>query len=142
MKWHELNAMVEAFNEPQYSRASECESPIEIKLGEALEFMLANSFPLGDVELIPQFVLGRYRYDFAIRLKDQDRPIFLIECDGKAFHGPDQLANDLNKNKAAAEFGAPCLRYRGSDIWREPYVLAAEVVRAVAHLRKWFMVNS
>lgn len=124
--------------EPQ---SEKYESPIEQKLGEALEFIFGSRFARNTVEIVPQFALGRYRYDFAIRFIGSrfycDRPVFLIECDGRDFHGPEQLENDLKKDAAALEIGAYCLRYRGSVIHRNPYVLASEIARAVEHMRRW-----
>jgi very-short-patch-repair endonuclease len=125
-----------------------CESPIEFKLGEAMQFVFECSFPPGDVRIIPQYALANFRYDFAIKFGGSlvetygDRPVFLIECDGKQFHGNKQLRNDLAKDEAAVAAGSYCLRYRGSDINRNPYLLATELVRAVDHMRKWATIGT
>lgn len=146
LKWPEVES---AFTEryatqppaPPSELVRQCESPIEKSLAGALEEILGGYFRPGTVEIIPQFKLGRFRYDFAIMLIGSTfygtRPVFLIECDGKEFHGPGQLENDLAKDAAALEIGAYCLRYRGSDIHRNPYALAAEIARAVEHMRRW-----
>ncbi len=92
--------------------APQCESPIEIILGAEIAKLGGES-----LELIPQFRLGRYRYDFAIRRKGHPKFVVLIECDGKAFHStPEQIANDRRKDREAASAGMDIVRFTGSDI--------------------------
>jgi hypothetical protein len=69
-----------------------CESPIEVELG--VQFLIAfRAIGNDDFELIPQRVLGPFRYDFAITR--QGKLIGLVECDGKEFHSTsEQVAND------------------------------------------------
>jgi very-short-patch-repair endonuclease len=106
---------------------SDCESPIEVELGT--QFLIAlGAVGNEDFKLVPQRVLGPFRYDFAITRKG--RLIGLIECDGKEFHTTkDQLANDRAKDKLAAEMGVRMFRFSGSDICRDP----KECVREVLH---------
>jgi hypothetical protein len=131
------------------------ESPIEELLGEALKFTLDNYFPPGAIELVSQFSMGNFRYDFAIILAEwpdnrgsgvkvaagQRVPVFLIECDGKEFHGPAQYDNDIAKNELARAMGSYCLRYRGAIIWRNPYLIADEISRATNHMWRWYLRN-
>jgi very-short-patch-repair endonuclease len=99
------------------SIAPDCESPIEVDLGARLSVairLIADPTLL----LVPQYVVGPYRYDFAITRKG--RPIALIECDGKEFHATeDQQANDRAKNDRAAKQGVLLFRFSGSDIFRD-----------------------
>jgi very-short-patch-repair endonuclease len=102
-----------------------CESPIEIDLGAAL-------IPLLDFEthLIPQFVVGRCRFDFAVTR--DGCPLLLIECDGAAFHSsPEQKANDAATDQAADDRGIPLLRLTGKDIYRDPNEAALQAARIV-----------
>ncbi len=92
-----------------------CESPIEVILGAEIAMLGGKS-----LELIPQFRLGRYRYDFAIRRKNNPKFVVLIECDGKAFHSkPEQIANDLRKDRAAWLAGMDLVRFTGSEIHKD-----------------------
>jgi hypothetical protein len=141
MKWAEMDARLAAAR--QYSD-SKYESPIEEQLGDWLLFVFDQCFPPDTVSLIPQYEAGRYRYDFAIKLVGEtaaavkDQPIFLIECDGLKFHStPEQIINDKNKDAFAREISLGCLRYRGTDIWRNVYGIAIEIAGAVEHVRRW-----
>ena len=117
---------------------AKCESPIESKLAEALFVVLCNEFPDGAVQLSPQYRLGPYRYDFAIIL--QGGPLFFIECDGRDFHSsPEQIERDHAKGKFAHESGTPCLRYAGSIIHKNPYVIAFEIARCVSYVLGRFL---
>jgi hypothetical protein len=67
--------------------APNCESPIEIELGARL-IIAMRIIDDPSLKLIPQYVLGAYRYDFAITRKE--RLVALIECDGKDFHSTEE----------------------------------------------------
>lgn len=111
------------------SIADVCESPIEIELG--VQFLIAfRAIGDDDFELVPQQVLGSFRYDFAITR--QGKLIGLIECDGKEFHSTtEQVANDRAKDKLAAQMGVRMFRFSGSDIWRDPKRCAREVLHTI-----------
>ncbi len=90
---------------------AQCESPIEVMLGAQLCAMG------GDLEVIPQFHLRGFRYDFAIRRAGQHENVVLIECDGREFHStPEQIANDKRKDEVAVGAGMGIVRFTGSDI--------------------------
>ena len=111
------------------SIADVCESPIEVDLG--VMFLIASR-AIGDdyFQLVPQQVLGSFRYDFAITR--QGKLIGLIECDGKEFHSTtEQIANDRAKDKLAAQMGIRMFRFSGSDIWRDPKGCAREVLHTI-----------
>jgi very-short-patch-repair endonuclease len=106
-----------------------CESPIEIELG--VQFLTAfRAIENDDFKLIPQYVLGSFRYDFAVtRL---GKLIGLIECDGKEFHSTkEQIANDRAKDKLAAKMGVRMFRFSGADICRDPKGCARKVLHTI-----------
>jgi very-short-patch-repair endonuclease len=111
------------------SIADVCESPIEIDLG--VQFLIAfRAIGDDDFQLVPQQVLGSFRYDFAITR--QEKLIGLVECDGKEFHSTtEQIANDRAKDKLAAQMGVRMFRFSGSDIWRDPKVCVREVLHTI-----------
>jgi very-short-patch-repair endonuclease len=108
---------------------SVCESPIEVELGT--QFLIAlRAAGDEDWKLVPQYVLGPYRYDFAITR--QKKLACLIECDGKEFHSTrEQLANDRAKDKMSAETGVRIFRFSGSDIHRDPKSCVRDVLHAI-----------
>jgi very-short-patch-repair endonuclease len=107
--------------------ADVCESPIEVDLG--VQFLIAfRAIGGDDSQLVPQQVLGSFRYDFAITRRG--KLIGLVECDGKEFHSTaEQIANDRAKDKLAAQMGVRMFRFSGSEIWRD----TKECVRRVLH---------
>jgi very-short-patch-repair endonuclease len=109
--------------------ADVCESPIEVDLG--VMFLIAfRAIGDNDFQLVPQHVLGSFRYDFAIT--HQGKLIGLIECDGKEFHSTtEQMANDRAKDKLAAQMGVRMFRFSGSDIWRGPQGCVRQVLHTI-----------
>jgi very-short-patch-repair endonuclease len=107
----------------------DCESPIEVELGA--QFLIAlRAAGDEDWKLVPQYVLGPYRYDFAITRKK--KLAALIECDGKEFHRTkDQLANDRAKDRLAEAKGVRIFRFSGSDIHRDPKSCVRDVLHAI-----------
>lgn len=100
----------------------QCESPIEVQFAARLMVDLKPPF-----RLEPQYWLGRFRMDFAI-IRD-GFPCLFIECDGRAFHSSEeQIANDLDKDRAAARAGIPLLRFTGSSIFRRPDECAKKII--------------
>jgi very-short-patch-repair endonuclease len=111
--------------------AAVTESPIETFFGarfalraKPLCAALGWEFAVGagdaDMVLHPQFSLGRFRYDFAIRTKGRRKPLILVECDGKDFHSNiEQQANDALKDAAASNMGIRLLRFTGAELNRD-----------------------
>ncbi|MGC3859893.1 AAA domain-containing protein [Micromonospora chersina] len=68
---------------------------------------------------LPQFRVGGYRIDFVLPAPDGRR--LAIECDGDAYHGPDQWESDMRR-QAVLERVGNCLfvRIRGSVFSRDP----------------------
>lgn len=56
---------------------------------------------------MPQFRIGGYRIDFVLPAPDGRR--LAVECDGDAYHGPDEWAGDMRRQAilAAPDNGAP-----------------------------------
>lgn len=132
------------------------ESPIELEFGVALVvtwrlvatskslsdpifIISAEDFPHGaknrSAYLIPQFVSGKERYDFALFHPDLAKPI-VIECDGHDFHERTkaQAKRDRSRDRRVQSAGSSILRFTGSEIWASPRSCAEEVVSLVAAL--------
>jgi very-short-patch-repair endonuclease len=123
--------------------AAVTESPIETFFGARFALRarplcaaLGWEFAVGtgdaDMVLHPQFPLGRFRYDFAIRLKGRRRSLILVECDGKDFHSnSEQQANDALKDAAASNVGIRLIRFTGSELNRDVDVCVSHALAAV-----------
>jgi very-short-patch-repair endonuclease len=114
-----------------FTMAGVTESPIETFFGarfalrarplcDALGWEFAVGTEDADLVLHPQFPLERFRFDFAIRMKGQPKPLILVECDGKDFHSSsEQQANDALKDVAASNARIRLIRFTGSEINRD-----------------------
>lgn len=69
----------------------------------------------GFVSIEPQYWVGAYRLDFAIR---QGKLRVAIECDGEEFHGPEKLDEDLARQATLERLGWQFIRVRGSEFYR------------------------
>lgn len=108
-----------------------CESPIEVQLGAQL--LIHPPFSNGLAQLLPQFKLDRYRFDFAVRLHTEAFPRVFIECDGAEFHStPEQLENDKRKDEAIRKRGSTILRFTGRQIFRDAASCAEQIREALA----------
>lgn len=68
---------------------------------------------------IPQFRIGAYRIDFVLNAPDGRR--LAIECDGDAYHGPEQWESDMRRQAVLERVGnCVFVRIRGSIFAREP----------------------
>lgn len=93
--------------EPIYNERFKCESPIERRLYDALEFR--------GYAVTSQVPCGKYRIDLALL-----GPRIAIECDGKAYHSTQQAkARDRRKDKYLKENGWRVLRFSGRMITRD-----------------------
>ncbi|MGB9604387.1 MAG: AAA domain-containing protein, partial [Bryobacteraceae bacterium] len=66
--------------------------------------------------LIPQHEVAGYRIDLVI---EGDRNRLAIECDGDAWHGPDQFQRDLHRQRQLERAGWKFLRIRESEFYSE-----------------------
>jgi very-short-patch-repair endonuclease len=121
------------------------ESPIETIFGAKLALVLRPvcddlgwRFAVGaqanaDVFLQSQYPLHRFRYDFAILAKGQQRPLLLVECDGKEFHSSEaQQTNDRLKDEAALKAGVRLVRFSGAEINNDIDLCIQRTLRAMA----------
>ncbi|SCG67761.1 AAA domain-containing protein [Micromonospora coxensis] len=68
---------------------------------------------------LPQFRIGRYRIDFVLPAPDGRR--LAIECDGDAYHGPEQWESDMRRQAVLERVGnCVFVRIRGSVFSRDP----------------------
>lgn len=83
-----------------------CESPIEKSFYDKLPAHIKRFTK-------PQFVIGKYRADFAI-------PLFrlIIEADGKEFHEKNFQADRLRDRELLAQ-GWTTVRFTGSEIYND-----------------------
>lgn len=142
--------------------SSYCESPIEVRLAEAIaatfaDFETANIrisvaepreyaslWPLPDgmpACIIPQAQIDMgdtcYRVDFLLICGPRPifRRLFAIECDGHEWHekSKDQVARDKHRERRLlAEQGIATVRFAGSEIFADAQA-CAEFIRSLAH---------
>ena len=93
-------------------------------LAAALDGVLGRN---PNVRIISQYKHGPYRFDFCVRTVDGR--MVLIECDGAAYHRTRaQLRNDRAKDRYARRLtGRACLRFTGSEIWRDARGCARQI---------------
>jgi len=82
---------------------------------------------------VPQFKIGAYRIDFVLNAPDGRR--LAIECDGDAYHGPEQWASDMRRQAVLERVGnCVFVRIRGSIFAREPEAAMRPVWQRIAEL--------
>ncbi|MFI7598786.1 AAA domain-containing protein [Actinoplanes sp. NPDC049681] len=88
-----------------------CESDFE---REVLRRMVARGY-----RPTPQFRIGGYRIDFVLNAPGGRR--LAVECDGDAYHGPEQWESDMRRQAVLERVGnCVFVRIRGSIFAREP----------------------
>jgi len=93
--------------------------------------VLTRLMNAGFQSLEPQYWVGAYRLDFAIR---QDRLRVAIECDGERFHGTDKLDEDLARQATLERLGWKFVRIRGSEFYRYEERTISAVCRSLEEL--------
>ena len=82
---------------------------------------------------VPQFRIGGYRIDFVLNAPDGRR--LAIECDGDAYHGPDQWESDMRRQAVLERVGnCVFVRIRGSIFAREPEAALRPVWQRIEEL--------
>lgn len=93
-----------------------------------------SPMPDGEVVIIPQFQLGRYRLDFAVRVvKDGGYHLICLECDGKDYH--EDWERDERRDDYLRAFGVPVMRYSGSTLHQSPIATADTLIDAITEWR-------
>lgn len=74
----------------------------------------------GNILLIPQHVIGRYRLDFYLSGYLEASPSIGIEIDGHEWHEKtkQQAVRDKKRDRAILTSGCPIMRFTGSEIYR------------------------
>lgn len=122
--------------------AMACDSPIEREMCAPL--LMANyqgyatcppavhlpkeeeRLPKGDVIIIPQMAILKYRLDFGIIGLHEDQSVIVgLECDGAEFHTDKQ--KDWKKTKYLESAGIRLVRVTGADIKADPVAVARKV---------------
>ena len=89
------------------------------------------------VLIVPQFKIGPYRVDFAVRYISglEGAAGLVVECDGHAFHEKtkEQAARDKSRDRFLAAAGYRVMRFTGSEIWADPISCAEQVLDATYH---------
>ncbi|WP_127499490.1 arginase family protein [Actinoplanes solisilvae] len=105
--------------------AGRCESDFE---RDVLQRLLDRGF-----RPIPQFRIGAYRIDFVLNAPDGRR--LAIECDGDAYHGPEQWESDMRRQAVLERVGnCVFVRIRGSIYAREPEAAMHPVWQRIGEL--------
>ncbi|MEU4424325.1 AAA domain-containing protein [Actinoplanes sp. NPDC024001] len=105
--------------------AARCESDFE---KDVLKLLVGRGF-----RPIPQFRIGGYRIDFVLNAPDGRR--LAIECDGDAYHGPEQWESDMRRQSVLERVGnCVFVRIRGSVFAREPEAAMRPVWQRIAEL--------
>jgi very-short-patch-repair endonuclease len=141
-----------------FRRLTACESPIEeLMLTALLEAFnnfddwkmpvvsasqfLAGDFPGHNIVLACQVPIGNYRVDFAMKVRGAEPPYqLIIECDGYDFHEKTrtQAARDKKRDRELQAKGLRVFRFTGSEIWRDPFGCAWEILSMV----EWDLFNT
>lgn len=128
-----------------------CESPIERQLFTNLvytQFMEQNSHAAYDFHVFPQKKLiiqfsdkeASYRIDFWVTFWEKKNPEntidILVECDGHEFHEKtkEQAKRDKMKDRHLQRAGYKILRYTGSEIYKNSFKCADEIITFGVHL--------
>lgn len=134
-----------------------CESPIELIF--AVGFMMLCSKEYATVRYIEpkydeasfgpiltgsngvvvefQKQIGPYRTDFLITRDRPGKPVgIVVECDGHAFHErtKEQAARDRSRDRELQSGGRRVFRFTGSEIYRNAFGCATEVISALVEM--------
>ncbi|WP_433301332.1 arginase family protein [Actinoplanes sp. CA-030573] len=110
------------------------ESPADLALCESdFERDVFKRLTARGFRPIPQFRIGAYRIDFVLNAPDGRR--LAIECDGDAYHGPEQWESDMRRQAVLERVGnCVFVRIRGSIFAREPEVAMWPVWQRIEEL--------
>ncbi len=93
-----------------------------------------DRFPLWGC-IFPQVLVDGYRVDFlALHNKGlHGAGGIVVECDGHDFHEKtkEQAARDKSRDRHLQDIGLRVFRFTGSEVWRDPFRCADEVLQTV-----------
>jgi very-short-patch-repair endonuclease len=135
------------------SLESASESPIEYAMAGALILAAREKVPYvvygqqfikqwwtngtKSICFYPQARLGKHRVDLLIIYRDSpdsswERAV-IVECDGHDFHErtSEQAGKDKKRDRDLQALGYPVFRFTGSEIWKDMFGCASEVLAAL-----------
>ncbi|MFG1895649.1 AAA domain-containing protein [Micromonospora zamorensis] len=99
--------------------AEEAHDDLEKRCDSDFERGVLRRILLRGYRPLPQFRIGSYRIDFVLPAPDGRR--LAIECDGDAYHGPEQWESDMGRQAVLERVGnCVFVRIRGSVFSRDP----------------------
>ena len=110
----------------------DCETPIETLYYFAFCYIMQklkiNLF------LIPQFEIEvenkNYRVDFIVVNHKEEKPTYIVECDGFEYHSSSkQQARDNQRQRDLENAGYTIIRFSGSEIYNDPIKCVYETLR-------------
>lgn len=103
----------ELINVPKYKESGTQPHPFD----SWFEVEVYNDIVSKGYSVIPQYEVarGKYRIDLVAILPDGTK--IAIECDGDAYHGPDQFQNDIMRQKVLERCGWQFFRVRGVEYY-------------------------
>lgn len=88
------------------------------------------------LHVVPQLEIEPYRVDFLVwnEVHKQATTDWVIECDGHEFHERTKAERQYEKkrDRFLTTRGYKILRFTGSEIFKDPYSVAVEIIRAVS----------
>lgn len=137
----------EEFSQAMWSECVPIKSPIEqlfliamnliaeinfVTLYKAVEFSDSND----DLLLIPQWRVGKYSVDFALRQHPIDK-IVCVELDGHEFHDRNerQRRHEKMRDRFLTANGYSVLHFTGAEIVRDPCAAALEAFNLATDLK-------
>lgn len=117
-----------------------CESPVEEIFDSAMQMLdrlkIFSSVYL-PARLNHQYVVDNYRLDFAYEGEGEKGPYRIaIEIDGHDFHErtKEQASHDKQRDRYLQSKNWRVLRFTGSDVYRNPFACAQEVLDTIQQL--------
>lgn len=136
----------EEFFQFMWSECSRTQSPIEQLFLVAINLVSEVNYAVptivvefnddsDDILISPQWRIGKYRIDFALRRHPVDK-IICIELDGHEFHDRDerQRRYEKSRDRFLVASGYSVLHFTGSEIVKDPCSAALEAFRLVSGL--------
>lgn len=83
------------------------------------ERLVAERLVRAGYDVQAQYEVGSYRLDFVVRTRS-GRKRMAVECDGEAYHGPEQWEDDMARQRTLERLGWRFHRIRGAAFYRDP----------------------